>query len=95
MPNYDARRYDTYHPRPAFQDCSVADRLDDADSDHGNEDSNQHSNQSPNDMGCSTYSNSSRTTSSEDSPTLCSRMAKSNHPSHTSKAMSRYQMLHS
>ena len=70
MPSYDALLCDTYRPRPALQDYSVADRLDDAgDSGRGSVDNSQHNSHSPSDKGCSTYSNSSRTTSSEDSPT--------------------------
>ena len=71
MPSYDAPLCDTYRPRPALQDYSVADRMDDLD-DSGRDsvDNSLHnSHNSPSDKGCSTYSSSSRTTSSEDSPT--------------------------
>ena len=69
----------------------MADALDDsADGDdvHNSVDDNI---QSPSDKGCSTYSNSSRTTSSEDIPTWCSRMVSYRLPSHIPKAKSRYQ----
>ena len=70
MPSCDAPLCDTYRPRPALQDYSVADRMDDVD-DSGRDsvDNSLHNSQRPNDMGCSTYSNSSRTTSSEGNPT--------------------------
>ena len=66
----DAPLCDTYRPRPALQDYSVADRMDDVD-DSGRDsvDKSLYNSHSPSDKGCSTYSNSSRTTSSEDSPT--------------------------
>ena len=44
-------------------------------------------------MGYSKYSSSSRTTSSEDSPTKCSRMGLRVRSNQSSKAMSRYRML--
>ena len=88
--------YDSYYLHLAFemaQGDSVADVHYAHDEDNSGDDGIPGS--SPNGMGCSTCANSSRTTSSEDSPTWCSRTDLHRYPSHIPKVRHRCQTTHS
>ena len=87
--------YDSYYLHLVFemaQGYSVEGMDDAHDEDNSGDDGTLGS--SPNGMDYSTYSNSNRTMSTEDNPTMYGRMANNLYPIQIPKARRRYQTTH-